>query len=130
MEKIAHCQCGNLSAVVSGDPQIVGVCHCEDCQRRTGSPFGVGAYYRKEQIRLEGATSLFVQKGSSGHDKRFSFCPTCGTTVHWELDAVPNLCGVAVGAFADPTFAEPSQSWWERSAHHWVRLPDAIMHNQ
>jgi hypothetical protein len=130
MEKTARCQCGKLSAVASGDAQMIGVCHCEDCQRRTGSVFGAGAYFRKEQVRLEGARTVFAQKGSFVREKRFSFCPMCGTTVYWELDAFPDLCSVAVGAFADPTFGGPSVSWWERSAHDWVRLPEGTKHHE
>ena len=43
--KKARCQCGSLSATATGDPLMIGVCHCEECQRRTGSAFGLGAYY-------------------------------------------------------------------------------------
>jgi hypothetical protein len=130
MKKIARCQCGNLSAQVSGQPQLIGVCHCKDCQQRTGSVFGSASYYRKDQVHLEGAHTVFMRKGGSGNDKRFLFCPTCGTTVYWELAALPDLCAVAVGAFIDPAFPEPSQSWWEQSAHSWVRLPFATQHHQ
>ena len=126
--KMARCQCGSLSATATGDPQIIGVCHCEKCQRRTGSAFGLGAYYRKEQVRLEGPRTVFTRKGESGGDLRFSFCPTCGTTLYWELDVLPELCCLAVGTLDGPKLKEPSHSWWERSAHSWVRLPDATQH--
>jgi hypothetical protein len=81
-------------------------------------------------VKLEGDKSLFVQKSDSGQDKHSSFCATCGTTIYWELDAIPNVCAVAVGAFADQDLGEPSQSWFERSAHHWVQLPDAISRHE
>src|SRR5215471_7461464 len=43
MTRMARCRCGALHAEVSGDPIRVIVCHCDECQRRTGSVFGVGA---------------------------------------------------------------------------------------
>lgn len=41
----ASCNCGQLSLSVSGDPIRVSVCHCNACQKRTGSAFGVQARY-------------------------------------------------------------------------------------
>jgi len=43
MTRTAHCCCGALLVQVSADPDAVGVCHCGECQRRTGSVFSVGA---------------------------------------------------------------------------------------
>jgi hypothetical protein len=45
MIQIAHCCCGSLRADVTGEPAFVGACHCTECQRRTGSPFGVNTYF-------------------------------------------------------------------------------------
>ena len=51
--RTAHCCCGALRVDTTGDP-IVVLCHCRESQRRTGAPFGVGAYFRKEQVRRVG----------------------------------------------------------------------------
>lgn len=37
---------------------------------------------------------------------------------------MPNLIGVAVGAFADPAFPRPEQAVWDKDKHAWVELPD------
>jgi hypothetical protein len=54
MKKIAHCCCGALRAEATGEPAFLGARHCTECQRRTGSAFGVGTYFPKEQVRAEG----------------------------------------------------------------------------
>ena len=36
-----------------------------------------------------------------------SFCPECGSTVYWDLATAPEVVGVAVGSFADPSFPTP-----------------------
>ena len=41
MTRIAHCCCGSLRAETTGEPAFVAACHCTECQRRTGAPFGV-----------------------------------------------------------------------------------------
>ncbi|MBT6273082.1 MAG: hypothetical protein HOI95_03000 [Chromatiales bacterium] len=35
------CLCGDVRYQVTGDPDIVVVCHCTWCQRRTGTAFAV-----------------------------------------------------------------------------------------
>jgi hypothetical protein len=53
----------------------------------------------------------------------FHFCPECGSTVFWEPERMPNLIGVAVGAFGDPSFPQPEQSVFTTSKHAWIGLP-------
>jgi hypothetical protein len=50
----AACSCGQLRLIADGDPIRVSICHCHECQRRTGSVFGVQARFDAEQLRTEG----------------------------------------------------------------------------
>ena len=84
MTRTAHCSCGALRIEVSADPDAVVACHCGECQRRTGSVFGVGAYFKKEHVRAEGPSKIYVRDGQEGRKLRMHFCPTCGTTVFWQ----------------------------------------------
>src|SRR5215471_7912222 len=104
MTRTAHCCCGALRVEVSADPDVVGVCHCGECQRRTGSVFSVGAFFKKEHVRAEGPSNVYVRDGQEGRKLRMHFCPTRGTTVFWEADLRPDNIGVAVGAFHDSNF--------------------------
>ena len=54
MARTAYCSCGALRLDVSGEPDAVVACHCGECQRRTGSVFDVGAYYKKEHVHVIG----------------------------------------------------------------------------
>ncbi|HSV19741.1 MAG TPA: GFA family protein [Casimicrobiaceae bacterium] len=124
--RTASCSCGNLRVTCEGDPVRVSMCHCLACQQRTGSVFGVQARFAREQItQIEGASSEYVRTGDSGGRARFHFCPSCGSTVYWELDGAPGIVGVAVGAFADPHFGTPTRSVYESRRHAWVHIPDA-----
>ena len=102
----------------------VSVCHCLACQQRTGSAFGVQARFAREQVTFFGAAAEFVRTGDSGGRATFRFCPTCGSTVYWELDGVPDVVAVAVGAFADPAFMAPKVSVYEVRRHAWALAPD------
>jgi len=128
MTRTAHCCCGALRVEVSADPDIVGVCHCGECQRRTGSVFGVVAFFKKEHVRAEGPSNIYVRDGQEGRKVRMHFCPTCGTTVFWEADLRPDHIGVAVGAFHDANFPRPTGSVWEASKHGWVVFAHDVAH--
>jgi len=58
---------------VSGDPVHVIACHCNECQRRTGSVLGVGAYYKKEQVEIAGRNKVFVRDAPEGRKVRNHF---------------------------------------------------------
>jgi len=123
MTRTAHCCCGALRVEVSADPDVVGVCHCGECQRRTCSVFGVGAYFKREHIRTQGPSKIYVRDGQEGRKVRTHFCPTCGTTVFGKADLRPDHIVVAVGAFHDANFPPPTVSVWEESKHGGLRSP-------
>ena len=119
MTRVAHCCCGSLRAEVTGEPVFVAACHCMECQRRTGSPFGVSTYFAKEQVRTAGRSKVYVRGSDSGRKIEQHFCP-CGSTVLWYSESFPDLIGIAFGAFADPSMPSPTLSAWETTRHPWV----------
>jgi hypothetical protein len=97
----ASCSCGQLTVEVEGDPMRVSICHCLACQRRTE--------------RVRGAVTLGPRAGPHrgrgdrvrtdlrrGRERSFFFCPRCGATVYYWIDA--EHIALPVGAFADPNF--------------------------
>jgi hypothetical protein len=123
--RTARCCCGLLKAEADGEPAVVSLCNCIECQRRTGSPFGIGAYYEADQVRVAGLSTVY-QREVEGRWLRFHFCPSCGSTVYWQTANHPGRYGVAVGAFADPHYPRPARSVFERSRHDWLSFPDDI----
>jgi len=130
MNRIAHCCCGSLRAEALAEPVGVLACHCLECQRRSGAPFDVSAYFLKEHVNTEGPSKIYVRDGQEGRKLRLHFCPDCGTTVYWDLDVRPDLIGVALGAFADPSFPRPTRSIWEATRHPWVAFNHELEHFQ
>src|SRR5262245_4367374 len=111
----ASCSCGKLQVVCEGEPVRTAMCHCFDCQRRTGAVFSTQAFFNRQQISsISGSATQFTRPAESGRSVTFRFCPACGSTVYWEPEAFPDLVAVAIGAFADPSFAAPTHSVWER----------------
>ena len=118
----ATCSCGRLRIACDGEPDIVSLCHCLDCQRRTGSAFGVQAWFAEDRVSLpNGEIERHTSVADSGGSVHYGFCRSCGSTVFWRADKQPGKIAVAVGAFADPTFPAPARSIWERRQHPWTK---------
>ena len=124
----ARCSCGALTLMLTGPSKLVVACHCLDCQRRTGAPFGVGAFYPADTVAISGTSREFTREAASGGKVRNHFCPACGSTVYWKADRLPSLIGVAVGALVDPKYPPPARSIFEQSKHDWVEIDGAVDH--
>jgi hypothetical protein len=129
-ERRASCQCGQLTAMCSGEPIRVSACHCFACQQRSGSAFAVQARFRPEDVRISGEGREWVRTTDSGNRASHHFCPTCGSTVWYQSRPHAEAIAIPVGAFADPTFPPPRFSVWEKRRHPWVAISgDEIEHS-
>lgn len=120
--RTAQCACGALSVACEGEPVRVSVCHCLDCQRRSGSAFAYQATFPADQVVPAGESKSFTRVSDSGRSATFHFCPTCGSTVFYEIEARPGMVSVPVGGFADPDFPEPRVSVYGSRRYRWVRI--------
>jgi hypothetical protein len=123
---LASCQCGNLTATIDpGAEPMVVACHCVDCQKRSGSPFGSMAYFAVGVVALSGEAREYSRPTDSGNTYTTGFCPTCGSTLYGKASRFPDIVGVTVGAIGDPALPPPARSVYEQSRHHWVAMPEA-----
>ena len=99
------CGCGAVRYETRGTPDPVGVCHCRYCQTRTGSAFGISAYFKDEQVKItQGELKEYSFPTESGGSMTNWFCPDCGTTVIEKISMRPDKTSVAGGTFDPPTF--------------------------
>jgi hypothetical protein len=118
--RTATCACGQLRVHCAADPIMVSLCHCLDCQKRTGSTYGIAAFFSREHVKATGESRTYRRDADSGFAVNFHFCPQCGSTVFWEPERRLDAIAVAVGSFADPSFPSPSQSVYNERRHAWV----------
>jgi len=124
MSRTAICSCGQLSVVVDGEPDEVLVCHCFECQKQTGSVFGVWTYWPKSACQsIKGEAKLYRRSSDSGRWVDNYFCPNCGSAVYSYAEFAPESICVAVGNFADRDHPAPTYAVWDECRHPWVKLP-------
>ena len=124
---IASCRCGQLTATATGDPVRASVCHCLDCQKRSGSAFVAQVRFPAEQVTIAGQSTTFTVTGDNG-EAHFHFCPDCGSTVYYENDSQPDTIAIALGTFDDPYFVVPTISVWKTRQHEWLELAGEFEH--
>jgi hypothetical protein len=133
----ASCNCGQLSVSYEGpDPKRVSLCQCYECQKRTGTVLSAQTRIPREQVTIAGksTTWTFPVEGAEPATFRscdsggatYHFCPECGSTVYWDIAIAPDVIGVAVGTFADPTFPPPMISGFEAYGHPWAMNPSEL----
>jgi hypothetical protein len=121
-KRTASCRCGQLQAICEGDPVRVSVCHCLDCQRRSGSAFATQARWPEAQVTVSGSARRWERIADSGHKATYQFCRDCGSTVAYVIEGWPGVVAVPVGAFADPSFPAPKFSVYEHRKYPWVAV--------
>ncbi len=122
------CLCGKVRYRVVGTPRGTGVCHCTICKRRTGSAFGVNAYFDEASVQVtSGALKTYEYRSDeSNRWIRNEFCPNCGITVTYTVEFAPGARGIPLGTFDDPNWLKPSNHVYTRSALDWVVLPSDV----
>ncbi|MGY3572678.1 GFA family protein [Vibrio paucivorans] len=126
--RMADCSCGQVSLVCRGEPTRSSVCHCFECQKRTGSVFGVQVRFNVEQVSVNGELASYTRIADTGNEVSYQFCPRCSTTMLLKLSAVPESIVVPVGVFNEHDFPAPSVSVYEQRKQGWVKFEGEMEH--
>lgn len=84
------------------------------------------ARWPKDRVDVTGRHTEYVRISDAGEKRTFRFCPYCGGTVFWTNEDWPETIAVAIGAFADPAFPQPTISVYGSRRYPWLSLPDGI----
>lgn len=133
----ASCRCGNLTVTYKGPiPERRTLCHCNSCQLRTGTAFSIQGRFPRKKVTIDGVSNEWKFPNEKGPKvtyrscdsggATYHFCPTCGTTVYWDIDAAPDVVGIALGTLTDPTFPAPIISAFEAYGHPWAMTASEV----
>ena len=102
------CLCGKVRIVASGQPYRVGLCHCLDCRKHTGSLFHASAVFPDDAVTIEGETSEYAGR---------RFCPSCGSSV---LGGSGDEVEVSLGALDAVDQLTPTYELWTIRRESWL----------
>jgi hypothetical protein len=102
-----HCLCGAVSYTLKAPPVRMAQCHCKDCQRASGTGHMSLAFFKEDDVRIEGETGSHAVKADSGNVNTRHFCPQCGSRIFGRNSARPGIVGIAVGGVDDNDWFKP-----------------------
>jgi hypothetical protein len=115
------CQCGSVRYVLTAEPIRVAACHCKECQRQSGSAFGMAMPVKKDNL-----TKQFARIADSGNEVTGVFCPECGVRIYHVLKSEPNVLSLKPGTLDDTSWLRPDLFIWMKSAQGWVPVPNSV----
>jgi hypothetical protein len=123
-----QCLCGAVRYKVSEAPLTVYACHCTDCQKRSGSAFGLSMWVRRSAIEvIKGDATLHSSMHSNGRQRFGRICAHCGTRLWSEPANRPELAVIRPGTLDDTSSLRPVAHIWTRSAQPWVVIPEGAI---
>ena len=126
--RTASCQCGQLTAHCEGEPIRVSVCHCLDCQTRSGSAFAAQARWPDAAVTIMGTAKTWSRTGESGSVFTARFCPDCGSTIAYSVTAQPGIIAIPIGALSGSPLPAPEYSVYEGRKRPWVEITGDVEH--
>lgn len=107
--RLGGCRCGKVRYEVRGEPIKVGLCHCTDCRKETGSAFLYYGDWKTDRFSVTGNFKTY--------DGR-SFCPECGTRL-FHLDS--EGAEICLGSLDDaPMSLAPTREGWITRREIWM----------
>jgi hypothetical protein len=113
------CGCGSVCYQLIDTPMFVHCCHCDDCQRLTGSAFALNAIIETQAIKL--LRGKPVPRENGAHD--IYRCPRCQTALWSDYGRRPNLRFVRVGTLDKPGALKPDVHIYTHYKAKWLNLP-------
>jgi hypothetical protein len=107
---------------------MTAVCHCDNCQRQSGTAYSVLVAVPAETMIFEGGENIaeFLDHGDSGSAVRRQFCRNCGSPVLSIVESAPGLEFIKAGTLDDRSWLMPTSHFWCDSAQPWVEIDDSL----
>ncbi len=116
------CLCGAVRYEASEPPQKTLYCHCRMCQKTSGGPFEVSAFFRNETFRFtRGEAKLY--RSSDIADR--GFCENCGSRLIYRSIG-GSLTGVDVGSLDHPGDVSPEYHTGVERQVPWLTIHDDL----
>ncbi len=114
-----QCLCGNVKYTVISPPVRMGQCHCDDCRKSTGTEHSSNAFFKKDDVVIEGETNNFSSNTDTGSKITRYFCPKCGSRLFGTSNVVTNVISVSAGTLDDSSWFKPEAIVYNKRKPKW-----------
>ena len=122
-----RCVCGAVHYRVTQEPLTVYACHCTDCQKRSGSAFGLSMWVRRADLEVtKGTPEMLEVPGVDGQPRHHYICAKCACRLWSSRPSRPEFAVVRPGTLEDTSWLRPAVHVWTRSAQPWFVFPEGV----
>lgn len=119
------CTCKKVRYRLINTPLFTHCCHCNRCQRETGSAFVINALIESHFVeRMRGDPVKARIPSESGRGQLMARCPDCKVTLWSHYTAGEKLTFLRVGTLDHPDRLAPDAHIFTRSKLPWLTLTD------
>lgn len=122
MKVHGSCHCNQIQFEAETDPALVSICHCNDCQKLTGTAFRLSTPALPGTFKLlTGTPKVYVKVAESGSRRAQAFCGDCGSQLFTYDADNPVAYGLRVGVLDERRQLPPTWQKWCEAALPWAQ---------
>jgi hypothetical protein len=104
----------------------MGQCHCDDCRKSSGTGHSSNAFFKKDDVVIEGKLSDFASTTDTGSKITRYFCPRCGSRLFGTSDVVTDIMSVSAGTLDDSSWFKPGAIVYNKRKPDWDFMDETV----
>jgi hypothetical protein len=112
MSYTGRCNCGAVSATISGEALAVRQCWCRQCQKAAAGGPTHNAMFETAEVTLSGDLTSWNYRAPSGNTLTMHNCAICSTPVYAQSSARPQFMTFRLGFLDEGLGLAPSMAIW------------------
>jgi hypothetical protein len=122
MKVTGSCHCGSIEFEAKVDTQKVMICHCNDCQKLSGTTFRTVVMSEVNGFNcIKGKAKEYIKTAESGNKRAQGFCEHCGSALYATNEShTDRIYGIRVGVIDQRQELIPSSQIWCNASLEWL----------
>ena len=117
------CRCGEARYGLRNPPLFVHACHCLDCQKASGSAFGITTIVLESDLTYD--QGKIVAKPVASHRTTF-VCESCEDVIYRTAAHHPCTALLRSQTLDDMRVLDLNAHIWTKEKHAWLELPSQV----
>jgi hypothetical protein len=128
MKVTGSCHCGNIEFEAAVDSEKILICHCNDCQKLSGTSFRTVVMSEVNGLNyLKGKAKEYIKTAESGNRRAQGFCENCGSSLYATNESYTDrIYGIRIGVLDQRHELKPSSQIWCNASLEWLNELNSI----
>jgi hypothetical protein len=128
MKVTGSCHCGSIEFEANVDAEKILICHCNDCQKLSGTSFRTVAMSEVNGLTyIKGRAKEYIKTAESGNRRAQGFCGHCGSSLYATNESpIDRIYGIRIGVLDQRHSLKPSSQIWCNASVKWLNQLNSI----